>query len=184
MKFEFEFIFFKFVKNLRMKKLLILTLITFTSFSCDDGDITLQSFDFEAQNIQNCNTNELLFKIKGSELLLVTLPTSATANEVTPEDQPRVIQVNTTNQVLYRKYSGNLVNATICSAIPPSSPSVSKEWVATGGTIEVITSERRNANDELIGYTHNIRFVNINFSSSDDSFSFVSYIFGNYQTNL
>jgi hypothetical protein len=167
-----------------MKRYIGMLLIALSVTACDDGDITLQSFDFEAQNIQNCNTNELLFKIKGSELLLVTLPNSATANAVTPENQPRVIQVNTTNQVLYRKYSGNLTNATICSAIPPSSPSVSKEWIATGGTIEVITSERRNANDELIGYTHNIRFVNINFSSSDDSFSFVSYIFGNYQTNL
>lgn len=159
-------------------------LIALSVTACDDGDITLQSFDFEAQTIQNCNTNELLFKIKGSELLLVTLPSSATTNQVTPENQPRVIQVNTSNQVLYRKYSGNLTVGTICSAIPPSSPSVAKEWTATGGTIEIITSERRNANDELIGYTHNIRFVNINFSSSDDSFSFVSYIFGNYPTNL
>jgi len=167
-----------------MKRIISLLLLVIGLSSCDDGEITLQSFDFEAQNIQKCVTNELLFKIKGSELLLVTLPNSATANEVTPEDQPRVIQVNSTNQVLYRKYSGNLTNATICSTIPPSSPSVKKEWVATGGTIEIITTERRNSNNELIGYSHNIRFVNINFSSSDDSFSFVSYIFGNYETNL
>ena len=167
-----------------MKRYIGIFLLALSLTACDDGDITLQSFDFEAQNIQNCTTNELLFKIKDSELLLVTLPSSAITNEVTLDNEPRVIQVNTTNQVLYRKYSGNLSSASICSTVPPANPSVSKEWVATGGTIEVITSERRDINDDLIGYTHNIRFVNINFSSSDDSFSFVSYIFGNYQTNL
>jgi len=167
-----------------MKRSISMFILALSLTACDDGDITLQSFDFEAQAIQKCTTNELLFKIKSAELLVVTLPNSATANVVTPDGQPRIIQVNTTNRVLYRKYSGNLSAASICSTIPPSNPSVVKEWVATGGTIEVITTERRNANDELIGYTHNIRFVNINFSSTTDSFSFVSYIFGNYQTNL
>lgn len=167
-----------------MKRYIGLFLLALSLNACDDGDITLQSFDFEAQTIQNCNTNELLFKIKNSELLLVTLPSTAIQNVETPENEPREIQITGNTQVLYRKYSGNLTNATICSAIPPSSPSVSKEWVATGGTIEIITSERRNTDDELIGYTHNIRFVNVNFSSNEDSFSFVSYIFGNYQTNL
>ena len=85
---------------------------------------------------------------------------------------------------LYRKYSGNLTSATVCSLVPVSSPTVTKEWIATGGTILVETNEVYDTNDVLVKYSHNITFQNVNFASEDNSFSFESYIFGNHEINV
>ena len=36
----------------------------------------------------------------------------------------------------------------------------------------------------IIGYTHNITFENVSFSNPDNTFSFTTYIFGDYETDL
>ena len=77
-------------------------------------------------------------------------------------------------------YSDNLNTTSICSILPPATPVVTNEWNASGGTIEIITDKLFAADGITVtGYTHNIRFVNVNFSSTENSFSFTSYNFGN-----
>jgi hypothetical protein len=171
-----------------MKKFFTLIIAVILTLSCDDGEITLQSFDFDNQSIQKCSTKSILFKTKNDELLLISLPeatfNSAFENAETG-DTPREININTSNKVSYRKYSGTVSSTTICSDLPPATPTVSKEWNASGGTI-VIESNPLYDTDEItiIGYTHNITFTNISFSNGEESFSFVSYIFGDYETDL
>lgn len=167
-----------------MKKVFAL-LLTFVILSCDDGDITLQSFAFESQTIQKCSDNNLIFKIKNEELLLIDIPESSFDNTVTPDGVPREVIINSTNKIIYRKYSGNLSSTTICSILPPASPVVNKEWNATGGKILIETDERFATDGvTLIGYTHNITFENVSFSNPDNTFSFTTYIFGDYETDL
>lgn len=154
-------------------------------FSCDDGAITLQSFDFEGQSIAKCTDNNLIFKIKNDELLLLNIPESSFENVVTPDGEPREVSINSINKVVYRKYSGNLSTSTICSTLPPATPVVNKEWIASGGTILIETNALLDIdNITVIGYTHNITFQNISFSNTDNTFSFTTYIFGNYETSL
>lgn len=170
-----------------MKKIIVLLASVFMLQACDDGDITLESFNFDTVSVQNCPTNNLVFKVNGKELLLISIPEADEpfANEVTVVGTPRIINVNTTNRIVYRLYSANVTSTTICSTLPPASPIVQKEWNATGGTIEIITNAIYAANGTTItGYTHNIKFVNVNFSSPENSFSFTEYIFGNYVTPL
>ncbi len=173
------------IKIYKMKKILGILFVAFSLTACDDGEITLQSFDFDDQEIQKCPTSNLFFKTKNSELLLVSLPEGAIDNEPTPAGEPRIVPIQGDNKVIYRKYSSVFSgNTMVCSLITPSTPVVVREWQATGGTIEIITTPRLNTNNEVIGYTHNITFVTINFASEEDSFSFVRYIFGNFQTNI
>lgn len=167
-----------------MKKVFAL-LLTIALFSCDDGDITLQSFAFESQSIQECTNNNLIFKIKNDELLLLDIPESSFVNTVTPTGTPREVLVNSTNRIIYRKYSGNISLGTICSLLPPASPVVNKEWNATGGKILIETNEIFDTDEvTIIGYTHNITFENVSFSNPDNTFSFTTYIFGDYETAL
>jgi len=167
-----------------MKKVIVFMFCLFL-FACDDGDLTLQSFNFEGQNIQKCTNNNLIFKIKNDELLLINIPGSNFANTVTPDDQPRVVNINSSNSIIYRKYSGNLSSSTICSTLAPANPVVNKEWNATGGTILIATNALFDIDGTtLIGYTHNITFVNVSFSNSDNTFSFTTYLFGDYETRL
>ena len=146
-----------------MKKLFVLVAFIFLLQACDDGDLTLESFNFDSASVQNCTTN----------------------NEETPDGSPRIVPISSSNKIIYRIYSDNLSATGICSILPPASPIVKKEWNATGGTIEII-SDKLFATDGITvtGYTHNIRLLNVNFSNSNNSFSFTEYIFGNYRTNL
>lgn len=167
-----------------MKKLLVLAASVFLLQACDDGHITLESFNFDTVNVQECSTNDLVFKINGEELLLLNIPASSFANVETPDGSPRIVNVSASNQIIYRIYSGNVTSTNICSTIPPATPVVKNEWNATGGTIEIIT-DALYASDgiTITGYNHNIKFVNVNFSGSSNSFSFTEYNFGNYVTN-
>lgn len=173
-----------------MKKIFLLVLLTIAFSSCDDGELKLESFNFEDVNIQKCSdiNSYLIFKTKNEELLLVSLPKTtyeqAFFPEATPPGSPRTYTIENDRKVVYRKYSGTVSNGTICDVIPPSSPVVSKEWIATGGTISVITTEILNTSNVVTGYSHNITFKNVNFASIDNSFSFESYIYGNYVINL
>lgn len=166
-----------------MNKLLVLVASVFMLQACDDGDITLESFNFNPDNIQDCPNNNLVFNINRNELLLLNIPASSFLNEETPDGSPRIVNVGSSNQIFYRIYSGNLSSNNICSIIPPANPVVQNEWIATGGTIEIIT-DKLFASDgvTVTGYTHNIKFKNVNFSGASNSFSFTEYIFGNYET--
>ena len=168
-----------------MKKLIVLVASVFMLQACDDGDITLESFNFDTVNIQECTDNNLIFKINGDEMLLIKKPESSFPTEETPDGSPEIIEVNSTNQIIYRIYSGTVTDDSLCDLIPPATPTVQNEWNATGGTIEIIT-DKLFATDGVtqIGLTHNIKFVNVNFSGSSNSFSFTEYNFGNYETDL
>lgn len=170
-----------------MKKIVTLLLVLISLSSCDDGELTLESFNFEDVNIQKCSdiNSYLIFKTKNDELLLVSLIeddyNGLFVPEVTSPNEPRTRDIEGNIRVIYRKYSGNVSNGTICDLVPPSSPTVSKEWLATGGKISVITTELVNATNAVIGHTHNITFTNVNFVSSDNSFSFESYLYGDHE---
>ena len=167
-----------------MKKLFVLVASVFMLQACDDGDITLESFNFDTVNIQECTDNNLIFKINGDEMLLINIPEASFANEETPDGSPRIVNVSSSNQIIYRIYSGTVTDDNLCDLIPPATPVVKNEWNATGGTIEIITDALYASDGVTItGYTHNIKFVNVNFSGSSNSFSFTEYNFGNYETN-
>ena len=168
-----------------MKKIIVLLASVFMLQACDDGDITLESFNFDTVTVQNCTTNNLVYKINRNELLLISIPETNFPNEVTVVGSPRIVNVNAENRIVYRLYSDNVTSTTICSVLPPASPVVQKEWNATGGTIEIISNAIYAADETTItGYTHNIKFVNVNFANPENSFSFTEYIFGNYVTTL
>ena len=168
-----------------MKKLIVLVASIFMFQACDDGDITLESFNFDTVNIQKCSNNNLVFKINGNELLLLNIPESSFLNEETLDGSPRIINISSNNQIIYRIYSGNISSTSICSTIPPANPVVENEWITIGGSIEIITDALYATDGVTItGYTHNIKFKNVNFSGSTNSFSFTEYNFGNYETDL
>ena len=168
-----------------MKKLIVLVASVFMLQACDDGDINLESFNFDGQIVRECTDNNLIFKINNDELLLINIPESSFANVETPDGSPRIVNVSSTNQIIYRIYTGTVTSSNICSTIPPATPVVKQEWNATGGTIEIITDALYDVDGiTIIKYTHNIKFVNVNFSGSSNSFSFTEYNFGNYETSL
>lgn len=175
-----------------MKKLFGILVCALLLSSCDDGEIVLQSFNFDNVEIQKCSNSSknVLFKINKEEMLLLDIPASYFPNEITPEGEPRIVTISSTDRVLYRKYSDNVSNTSICPDVPPASPTVLNEWTATnGGTIQIISTARTTTNEvtgeiTVTGHNHQIKFINIQFVGSSDSFVFDEYLFGTHRTTL
>lgn len=170
-----------------MKKIFVLLSLAFIFNSCDDGDIKLESFNFTNQQIQKCADKNFLYKINNDELLLFDIPAELYTYNVNQTEFPYTLPypITGTTKVIYRLYNDKASNQTICNTIAPATPVVTNEWIATGGTIEVTTTQRFEADGiTLAGYTHSFTLKNVNFASTNNSFSFVEYFFGNYQSNL
>lgn len=169
-----------------MKKIIGL-LALLLIFGCDDGDMTFESFNFTNAEPRKCPESELLYKVSGTEALVLNLDPSNFVNVVTPEGQPRYITVTpTSNSVKYLKFGadiGNSHQSVICNALPPFSPS--EVWVADGGTIEVTTRANIDtATNMITGYTHTVRMVYLSFVRNEQSIIIQDNLFGDVVTPL
>jgi hypothetical protein len=175
-----------------MRKILgLLSCILFIS-SCDDGNMTTEGVNFDpAAPVKTCSANEgLYYKINGPEALILQTPPTSFANEVTPENQPRIVLIdNNSTKVLLRSFNVTVSDSYFCSVIPPSTPAVTEEWNALSGVagqsgyIEITTTAITDQNTQTTtGYNHKILFKNITFANSKSSFVYDNYVYGNYVT--
>ena len=176
-----------------MKRFLGLLLCTLLFNSCDDGNINLETFNFDtAAPINSCPVNNgLFFKVKNNEALILQTPISTFTNVVTPANTPRKILVSSTNKVVYRLFNSIISSAYFCASFPPAAPTVTDEWNAadgvtgTSGIIEVTTTQILNPTTQVLtGYNHYVVFKNITFSNGVNSFTYEQYVFGNYVTSI
>ncbi len=153
--------------------------------SCDDGEIVVETFDFGSAAIQKCSNNDILLKTSGNQLMLLNISSSFFKNEETPLDTPRVYTILNPSDIIYRSYSADVTSSSICSTIPPSSPSVVDEFnVKPGGTVEVTTTMIPTVDptslSTRISYSHLIKFKNTQFANNASTISFPNYLFGTY----
>ncbi len=171
-----------------MKKILLLVSIVFTFNSCDDGDFVVENFNFSDSTIQRCSvTSDIYVKTKGSELLLAIIPNEYMIDKVTEIGTPRIYTITANDQIIYRKYNGDVTTSSICSTIPPASPSVVEEYKASqGATIEITTSINTVVNETTlattINYNHQITFRNVLFSNATSTLNYLEYNFGTFKS--
>ena len=179
-----------FVKKLTaMKKIFGLAIALMLLAGCDDGDMTFKTFDFTDVDVSRCSDNDdILYKRNGTEVLILDIDTqTALLNEVTPDDEPRIVYVggSSSNRIIYRNYDGDVQSTTLCSDIPPVNPSVIEEWEGNG-VLEITTDEIRNDDDEITGYTHQITLRSVAFTKegSDEEVIITDNNFGSVSSNL
>ena len=157
-----------------MKKILGLFILILV-FACDDGDLQIETIDFDSTTIQNCGpvsaeTANVLFKLNSSEALILELPNGAIKNEVSDG----TIQYNVTGsgpaKTTYRTFSDNVSLNYFCNAVPLTEPTVVEEIIAQGGSVLITTS----LNADGVTYEHLIQLSAISFVTSN----------GNRITNL
>jgi len=136
--------------------------------ACDDGNVTVQTINFDSVTAHNCN--DLVYKLNSNEAFIIEITENALAftNEPTVSNTPKTYQISSANHVVYRFYNGTVATANICSTIPPATPSVSEEWIATSGTIEITTTANKSTNSatngtRITGFNHYIVLRNITF---------------------
>lgn len=178
--------------KITMKKYACLLVFALFLNGCDDGDLKVDTIDFDDPSItgQTCNplTNSLIYKIKSQESLLIQLPDNTLLNDATIKGTPITYDINnSTYRVVYRAYNGAVTTPNICGSIPPTTPSVTEEWQALGGQIVInsVENEETNTTDgssKITGYTHNIVFNNITFAKPSGNQVEADFNFGDFKT--
>lgn len=170
-----------------MKKVVGLLFFLFVLNSCDDGNLVQEDITFENTATQSCSTNNIIYKLKDKEALILEIPESSFINEPTLEGSPRIINISSTNRVVYRFYNGAVSANNICETIPPATPIVTDQWNATDGTIQIITSAVKRTDavtgrTKITGYNHNVVFKNITFAKNNGTQVYETFPFGDYVT--
>ncbi|RZJ51007.1 MAG: hypothetical protein EOO44_15330 [Flavobacterium sp.] len=174
-----------------MKKFACLILFALLLNGCDDGDITVETIDFTKIESTSCTkTNELIYKLKSQEALLLQMPVETLKNNPTDVGKPALFSINNTNfRLFYRSYDGAVSKSNICDLIPPTTPKIINEWHAISGTIEIVTTAQTTLNETtqattISGYTHNIVITNLTYSIEGMNVTNPEIVFGDFKTTI
>ena len=173
-----------------MKKIIGLFIVLLSLNGCDDGNLTIDNINFEDVVAKKCTINNIIYKIKDSEALILEIANSDNyfTNEPTNEGEPIILTINNDNKVVYRAYNAEVADGNVCATIPLSTPNVKEEWVATSGTIEITTTANIVPNTattsgnatKISGYNHFIVFKNVTFNKPSGDQTYETFTFGSY----
>jgi len=134
-----------------MKKIFYLFLLTTFITACDDGDIITTSFDFDDASLELCGASGsyVFYKINsgGTESISVRLG----------EDESIFLESADLNFTLegesnfsnYRIYDGTVTSNYFCADIPPTSPGVSRDFLASSGVAQLLVETILDDNDGI-----------------------------------
>lgn len=152
-----------------MKKLLFYVFLMMI-FACDDGDLQIETLDFDSATIQNCDpitvdVANVLFKLNETEALILELPAGSIKNEVSEEPIEYNVAAAGPAKVSYRTFSDTVSNNYFCSDIPLTTPVVAEEIIAQGGAVFITTA----LNADGVTYEHSIELSGISLVTSTDT---------------
>ncbi len=173
-----------------MKKALsLLVLLAFIN-ACDDGNLTQEDISFEdVTTTQSCSTNNLIYKLKDQEALIMEIDKTIFPTELTAANDTINLDINTsTNRVVYRFYNGTVSTDNICETIAPATPVITEQWNATSGIIQIVTSAKKETNTttnatKITGYNHNIVLKNVTFAKPNGTQVYETFKFGDYSSS-
>lgn len=120
-------------------------------WGCDDGDVSVQSFDFENQQLSYCdNDQSILFYVQnssGTEAVLADLVVNL--DNLLEAGIVNFELSSSTNNVTYRIFDNAPGAEYFCSAIPPTSPNVVEEFGGVSGRAEMLVVVTKDDLDGL-----------------------------------
>ncbi|WP_036379147.1 hypothetical protein [Muricauda sp. MAR_2010_75] len=152
-----------------MGKYFFLVLYMGMFLSCSDGDLQIETIDFDSVAIQYCtapirNTKNIMFKINDDEALILELQSGVLNKGVVGETVTTESAIPNQSQVTYRIFSDGVTKNYFCDDIPTTEPTVVEEIEAQDGTVTVETT----ANEDNTEFVHTIRLSGISFVTGTD----------------
>lgn len=168
-----------------MKKFFVYIIIIVLNFSCNDGNLKVQDISFD--NVTGSNCGNLSYKIKGNQVLIIKFDdiTKVYKPDQTLTNAPLTFPISSVNPVTYRVYSGVPSSVNFCSTpVPPATPIVVEEWIATSGSIEVTSTVSRSTNattnaTTITGYNNFVQLKNVTFKKPNGDQFYETFSFGN-----
>lgn len=156
-----------------MRKFILLVLCSGILFSCSDGDLEIETIDFDSISLEYCtepttDSKNLLFKINDSETLILELQSGVLSNGVAGETVTTESSVPSQSQVTYRIFSDTVDDGYFCDDIPPAEPIVIEEVEAEDGMVIIETTV--DPNDDT-SFVHTISLSGISFVTASGNAS-------------
>jgi len=128
-------------------KVLRVIFIVFLFWSCDDGNINVNEFDFTTTEINSCG-HLVLSKINKNEVLIIKINSNQDDLDFS---EPKTFNLtNGGNEtIIYRVFDEAPTRAYFCSSIPPSSPKVVSEWLGSGTLHATTIIEKEDDQDGI-----------------------------------
>tara|TARA_B100000795_G_scaffold183596_1_gene139225 strand:+ start:3541 stop:4422 length:882 start_codon:yes stop_codon:yes gene_type:complete len=135
-----------------MKKFILLIFTLLLVLSCNDGDLIVTNFDFEAAQLQQCGETGTLvfFKINPqvNESISLFIPT---IEELFLETGTQSFTLSSTGSIVnYRSFNDAVTANYFCNPIPPTSPQVAIEYIGTSGVARLISETTRDDSDSVV----------------------------------
>ncbi len=148
-----------------MKNLIVLCFVALF-YSCDDGDLQIETIDFDSVAISTCEStvtisSTIFFKINNKEALILELQSGILKNEVSSE--VIISLVPSQSKVTYRIFSDNVTSNYFCDVIPTTTPTVIEEIESENGEVRITTILADGTTDT---FEHTIQLNEITFISS------------------
>lgn len=161
-------------------------MMTFITFSCDDGDLDIASFEFE-DTVNVCG-EFTLYRLSTNghkETLMVTL-----TDDQIRKDEDIVLPVTVSENGLYtvtdRIFDAEVTNDYFCSVVPPVEPKVLKDWRGVSGIILVENKPVFDVDGiTVIAWEHIIVLNDVVLKSGEESLIFNDiYLYGTFETGI
>ncbi|WP_272862629.1 hypothetical protein [Aureisphaera galaxeae] len=127
-------------------------ILGFFSWSCNDGDVIVTSFDFDDSTLQDCGEagGYVFFKINSGSTETISLRLG-TSDQLFLESGTRTFTLDaSTNFVNYRIFNSTVTNTYFCNEVPPSDPSISIEYFGNAGTASLTTVTGLDDDDSIV----------------------------------
>lgn len=140
-----------------MKKVILFPIVLFLFLGCDDGDIIVNDFNFDADSsldlcefqFEQRNVKVLHLVTDSNEAISFTFEQNILENiENVLNPETFSVPITSSNKVNYRRLASS-VNGDdyFCQPVPPSQPTVVEEFVSTTGGVVEFTITRESGNN-------------------------------------
>lgn len=150
-----------------MKKMLFFSTLVLL-LSCDDGDLQIETIDFDSVEAQTCETatvdTKIFFKINDDEALILELESGKLLNEASTEEIESAI--GSGSMLTYRFFSESVTSTYFCSEIPQTTPAVTSEIQAESGKVFINTV---GVETDTVTFVHTIQLSDVSFVTDTDS---------------
>lgn len=148
-----------------MKRVLLIFILCLFN-SCDDGDLVIETIDFNDTSITFCEStttisSTLFFKLNTAEALILELQSGVLKNEVSADTIKSAIPGQ--SQLVYRTFSDDISKNYFCDAVPPISPTVVEEFEGEGGEVFITTVQSES---DTTVYEHKIELSGVSLVNS------------------
>ena len=148
-----------------MKNLIVLCFVALF-YSCNDGDLQIETIDFDSVALSTCEStvttsSTIFFKINNKEALILELQSGILKNEVSSEVITSLVPSQ--SKLTYRVFSDNVSSNYFCDVIPTTTPSVIEEIESENGEVRITTTLAEGTTDT---FEHTIQLSEITFISS------------------